>query len=58
MYDKSNYAFRIKVDKIAVDCWSIGSCFSHSFGETYLFINFFKWSISIGWLFKESEDEE
>ena len=58
MYDKSNYAFRIKVDKIAVDDWSIGSCFSHSFGETYLFINFFKWSISIGWLFKESEDEK
>lgn len=47
---ESKCKFRIKVDKQCKEMWSIGSCISHSFNETYLFINFIKWSISIGWL--------
>ena len=57
MNENNNYKFAIKVDRHFDGAWSFGSCVSHSFGETYLFINFAVWSISIGWLMKESEDE-
>ena len=40
--------FGIKVDKMHDSCWSFGACLSHEFNETYLFINFFRWSIAIG----------
>lgn len=40
--------FGIKLDPVWEKCWSFGICFSHQFEETYLFINFFKWSVSIG----------
>lgn len=34
--------------------WSFGICFNHRYwGETYLYINFFKWSISIGYMEEE-----
>lgn len=52
MNEKSNFGFAIKVEKQTQGAWSFGSCISHSWGETYLFINFAKWSISIGWLMK------
>lgn len=58
MNETLNYGFGVKVDKHPECVWSFGSCISHSYGETYLFINFAVWSISIGWLIKESEDEE
>ena len=58
MGEKNKYKFGIKVDTHMFDGWSFGSCISHMFGETYLFTNFAKWSISIGWLMAESEDEE
>lgn len=45
--------FGIKVDKLCKEMWSIGACISHSFEETYLFINLVKWSISIGWIMQE-----
>ena len=57
MNENSNYKFGIKVDRHFEGAWSFGSCISHSFGETYLFINFAKWSISIGWLMKEGKEE-
>ena len=57
MNDKPDYGFGIKVIKQLEGMWSFGSCISHSFGETYLFINFAKWSISIGWLMKDGEEE-
>ena len=47
---ESKCKFGIKVDKLWDKMWSIGVCISHSFDETYLFINLVKWSISIGWL--------
>ena len=52
MNERANYHFGIKVDKQFEGAWSFGSCISHSFGETYLFINFAIWSVSIGWLMK------
>lgn len=45
--------FGISVEKIWEGSWSIGCCLSHSFdGETYLYINLFKWTISIGKIIK------
>ena len=38
----------IKIDKLYKNHWSFGICISHQEEETYLFINLFKWSISIG----------
>lgn len=57
MNENSNYKFGIKVDRMFEGSWSFGSCISHSFGQTYLFINFLFWSISIGWLMKEGAEE-
>ena len=48
--------FRVKVNPIIQEAWSIGLCLSHWYDETYLYINFFKWSISIGFLYSEVED--
>lgn len=50
---ESKCKFGIKIDKQWEGMWSIGSCITHSFEETYLFINLVKWSISIGWLMQE-----
>lgn len=57
MNENNNYKFGIKVDRMFDGSWSFGSCISHSFGQTYLFINFLFWSISIGWLMKEGGAE-
>lgn len=40
--------FKISVDKIDRGRWSFGMCLAHDEPETYLFVNLFKWSISIG----------
>ena len=32
--------------------WSFGICFSHWKPETYLYINLFKWSITIGMFYR------
>ena len=58
MNDRPDVKFDIRIDDYwnyrPTDLprpWSIGCCISHSYlGETYLFINLFRWSISIGWL--------
>ena len=42
--------FGIKVDKVCNEMWSFCIGISHMFSETYVFINVFRWSISIGWL--------
>jgi hypothetical protein len=50
----------VVVDKMHTGQWSVGICVSHLDTETYLFINFFKWTISIGWLLmpdKEAQHE-
>lgn len=40
--------FGIKVYKHMKGMWSFGICLSHDIDEMYIFINFFKWNISIG----------
>lgn len=57
MNERSGYKFGIKANRQFEGAWSFGCCLSHAFGETYLFINFAIWTISIGWLMKESEAE-
>lgn len=49
--------FKVAVNKMWQGSWSFGVCLTHSptisscgFGETYLYINLIKISISIGWL--------
>ena len=56
MNEDINYKFGIKVDQTHGG-WSFGSCISHLFGETYLFINFAKWTIVIGWLMDGGEED-
>jgi hypothetical protein len=57
MNETTNYGFGIKVIPLFPGTWSFGSSISHSFGETYLFINFAKWSVCIGWIMKDEEAE-
>lgn len=57
MNEKSRYGFGIKASRQLFGSWSFGCCLSHSFGETYLFINFAIWNVRIGWLIKESEGD-
>jgi len=53
MPDKFTYHFGVKAARLPDKTWSFGSCISHSFGETYLSINFLFWSVFIGWIIKE-----
>lgn len=46
--DEYKTKYGIQVDKLSKRQWSFGICLSHDEFETYLFINFFKWTISIG----------
>ena len=46
--DETKAKFGIKVDKHYDGAWSFGICLSHWAEETYIFINFWKWSVSIG----------
>ena len=57
MSEKSKTKFAIKVDKIDPNRWSIGVCISHWWTETYLYLNLLKWSISIGFLDKDTFEE-
>ena len=40
--------WRFVTEKMYDGQWSFGVCLSHSVEETYVYINLFKWSISIG----------
>lgn len=57
MSDKTKVKFSIKVDKMWNDQFSIGACISHWMDETYLILNLFKWSVSIGFLYDEEVQE-
>lgn len=54
---KKTTKFRVKIDKTWEGCWSFGICLSHMNDETYIFINLFKWTISIGKLYGDVEFE-
>lgn len=43
--------FKVDVFKNCESMWNFGICLSHHFEETYIYINFFRWSISIGKLY-------
>lgn len=58
MYDGNyNVKFSIKTDKQPKGFWSFCIGLTHMLGETYLYINFFKWSVAIGFLY-DFRDEE
>ena len=53
MNERSGVRFRIKIDKYSSDLWNFSIGLSHFVDETYLYINFFKWAISIGYLYED-----
>lgn len=56
MGERNGLRFRIKIDKHPDDMWSFCIGLSHFVDETYLYINFFRRSISIGYLYDFEED--
>lgn len=48
MNELNKTKFQIVVDKQPKGIWSFGICISHFLDETYVFLNLFKISISIG----------
>ena len=50
--------FGVKIEKVWPKAWSFGVCLSHFEKETYLYINLFKFSFSIGWLETEEHNDE
>lgn len=54
MNETSGYKFGIKVSRLLKGFWSFGCGISHTFGETYLFINFAIWTMGIGYLRKKA----
>lgn len=54
--EKAKHYFGVNVDKIE-EGFSFGMCLSYEkySGEIYLYINLFKWSISIGRLSREND---
>lgn len=44
--------FGISVIKLRHGCWSLGINISHDELETYVYISLFKWTITIGKIFK------
>ncbi len=57
MVSKEELGFRVKIDKQPIGWWSFGICLSHQDEETYVYINLFKWSISIGYMYADWSDE-
>lgn len=52
MNEHNKVRFRMKIDDQCPDeMWSFCIGLSHFVGETYLYINFFRWSVSIGFLY-------
>ncbi len=50
--------FGVNIDKIPKGMWSFGICLSHSYEQTYIYINLFKITISVGRLLKPIKQEE
>jgi hypothetical protein len=53
MCEHNGVRFRMVTLKRPSDMWSFGIGFSHFNDETYLCINFFRWSINIGYLYED-----
>lgn len=50
--------FKVDIFKNCKGMWSFGICLTHHFEETYVYINFFRWNISIGKLYTFNETGE
>ena len=53
MGEHNGVRFRIKTDKYPNDMWSFSIGLSHFTDETYLYVNLFRWSVSIGYLYED-----
>lgn len=53
MNEHNKTRFRIKPYKYPKNTWSFCIGLSHCVDETYLYINFFRWAISIGYLYED-----
>lgn len=53
MNEHNGLRFGIKTYKNPKDMWSFCIGLSHFVDETYLYINFFRWSISIGYIYQD-----
>ena len=51
MSEKDSAKFGIKVNKMWGNQFSIGICISHWDDESYLYLNLFKWTVAIGFLY-------
>lgn len=49
--------FQIVVDKQPKGLWGFGICISHFHDVTYIYLNLFKLSISIGKLYVDDKDD-
>lgn len=58
MPTKIKTKFGIIVDKLYKGRWSFGICLTHDEPETYLYINIFKWSIVIGKIWDDYDENE
>ena len=56
----SNTKARFGIDfvKHSSGMWSFGICFSHFDEETYIYVNFYRYSVSIGKIYKEYDWSE
>lgn len=55
---ESKPKFGVEVQPMLAQTWSIGIAISHYIDETCLYINLFKWTISIGKICKEQKAED
>ena len=57
MNELNKTKFQVLVDKHPKGMWSFGICISHFYDETYIYLNLFKISISIGKLYRDWSKE-
>lgn len=50
---ESDVGWGVNIETMMDGQWSLGICLSHWIDETYLFINLFKWTITIGKIAKD-----
>ena len=55
MSEKDSAKFGIKVNKMRGNQFSIGICISHWDDESYMYLNLFKWTVAIGFLYNDDK---
>ena len=56
--NETELKFGIDINKLDSDMWSFGICLSHWYDETYIYANFYKYSISIGKIRKYRSEQQ